>query len=422
MKWRAACGFLAAFLLVGCAEPPPAPPARQAERPRPPQIATSPDAKFAAFIRDFRDDAIKAGVRATTYDRSMAGISRLPRVEELNRKQPEFTKSPWAYLEGTVSPARVETGTALIRENDAVLERVEERYGVPKETLVAIWGLESGFGHEMGGFNIFAALATLAYDGPRQEFARRELIDAMKMEEQQQLDPRQMTSSWAGAFGQTQFVPSSFLAHAVDGDSDGRIDLWHSTADALASAAVLLRTGGWQSGEPCYREVTLPKGFPYELADIDTEKPASAWSGMGVAPMRGNSLAANNSVAGIYLPAGWRGPAFIVFQNFKAVLTYNNAATYALAVCNLADRLRGGGTIVAQWPRDQRPLGPDERVAMQSDLKRLGYDPGDIDGVLGRKARGALRRYQKDHGIPADGYPNPEMLGRLNDDIRSRAS
>jgi membrane-bound lytic murein transglycosylase B len=384
-------------------------------------VLTSPDAKFIAFIRDFRDDAIRAGVRGETYDRSMAGVSRLPRVEELERQQPEFVKPPWAYLEGAVSPTRVENGAALIRQNEATLTSIEARYGVPKETLVAIWGMESGFGSEMGGFNMFSALATLAYDGPRQDFGRRELIAAMKMEEQQHVDPRQMTSSWAGAFGQTQFVPSSFMAHAVDGDGDGRIDLWRSSADALASAAVLLRTGGWQTGQPCYREVTLPKRFPYEQADTDTFEPISYWRGLGVTTVSGNPLP-DSGASAIYLPAGWRGPAFMVYANFKAVLTYNNAATYALAVCNLADRLRGGGAIRASWPRDERPLTSTERLALQTDLSRLGYDPGNIDGVLGRKVRSALRRYQKDHGLPADGYPNVETLSRLNDDIRSRAS
>lgn len=365
---------------------------------------------------------MQAGIRGDTYDRSMANASRLPRVEELERKQPEFIKPPWLYLEGAVSPTRVENGAELIRQNEAMMERIETRYGVPKETLVAIWGMESGFGREMGGFNMFSALATLAYDGSRQDFGRRELIAAMKMEEQQDLDPRRMTSSWAGAFGQTQFVPSSFLAHAVDGDGDGRIDLWRSSADALASAAVLLRSGGWQTGQPCYREVTLPKAFPYEQADTDTFEAISYWRGLGVTTVSGNPLPDSGGAGAIYLPAGWRGPAFMVYGNFKAVLTYNNAATYALAVCNLADRMRGGGTIQGSWPRDERPLTSAERLAVQSDLSRLGYDPGNVDGVLGRKVRAALRRYQKDHGLPADGYPTVEMLSRLNEDIRSRAS
>jgi membrane-bound lytic murein transglycosylase B len=347
----------------------------------------------------------------------VAGLRRAPRAEELNRKQPEFVKPVWDYLATTVSAARVENGRTMLDRYVNTLGVLEARYGVPKEILVAIWGIESGYGAEQGSFNMFEALATLAYDGPRVEFARRELIAALRMEEQQHLHPRAMTSSWAGAFGQTQFVPSSFLKYAVDGDGDGRIDLWRSPADALASAATLMRDAGWQMGQFCYREVTLPANFPYELADAETMKPLAQWSSLGVKVVRGDDIAGETGTAAIYLPAGARGPAFLVFPNFKAVLTYNNAASYALAVCNLADRLRGGGEIMASWPTDERSLLPSERMAMQTDLKALGYDPGPIDGVMGRKARAALRQYQKAHHLAADGYPTREMLNRLAADL-----
>jgi membrane-bound lytic murein transglycosylase B len=422
---RRAAALALALLVVGCAPPahetlPPPPPPPPAPMPAP--AFSTADARFYAFVRDFRAEAMAAGIRPETYDASMAAIRRNPRVEELNRKQPEFIKPVWQYLDTTVSPARVTNGQAMLSRYGRTLAAVEARYHVPKEILVAVWGIESGYGAEQGGFNMFEALATLAYDGPRQAFARRELIAAMRMEEQQHLNPRAMTSSWAGAFGQTQFVPSSFLAHAVDGDGDGRIDLWRSPADALASAAVLLQGAAWRWGQPCYREVRLPSGFPYEQADAENFLPMATWSSFGVRGAHGELLPASSGTAGIYLPAGWRGPAFLVFPNFKAVLTYNNADTYALAVCNLADRFNGGGQILASWPADFRPLGPSKRIAFQTDLKVLGYDPGDIDGVLGRKVRGALRRYQKDHHLPADGFPTQEMLGVLSNDLKSRAS
>jgi membrane-bound lytic murein transglycosylase B len=387
----------------------------------PPAAPVSADAKFYAFVRDFRAEAIRAGIRPETYDASMSGIRRNPRVEELNGKQPEFIRPVWQYLDTTVSPTRVANGRDMLERYGSTLTALQARYGVPKEILLAVWGIETGYGGEMGSFNLFEALATLAYSGPRQAFARRELIAAMRMEEQQHLNPRTMTSSWAGAFGQTQFVPSSFLAHAVDGDGDGRIDLWRSPADALASAAVLLQRAGWQPGQPCYYEVRLPAGFPYESADANNMKPLADWRSLGVKTARGGDLPEGGPGA-IYLPAGWRGPAFLVFANFKAVLTYNNADSYALAVCNLADRLRGGGRILASWPLNERPLGPSERIALQTALRALGYDAGDIDGVLGRKVRAALRRYQKDHGLPADGFPTQEMLARLNADLRSHAT
>jgi membrane-bound lytic murein transglycosylase B len=429
--WRnrgllAAAAFAPVAVAASCTPPGPPvqPPPQQSvsiplAAPQPP----SADAKFAIFVRDFRTQAIAAGVRPETYDACMAGVRRLPHVEELNQKQPEFVKPVWQYLADTTGPARVAQGQQLIAANAATLHAIEARYGVPKEILVAVWAMESAYGNAQGGFSLFSALTTLAYDGPRAEFARRELIAAMKMVERDRLNPRTLTSSWAGAFGQTQFEPSSYLSHAVDGDGDGRIDVWHSPADALASAAVLLSRAGWHPGQWCYQEVRLPNGFPYEEADADTVQPVAHWRSLGVTPARsGTALPDDMGPASIYLPAGARGPAFMLFDNFRAVLKYNNADSYALSVCNLADRYRGGGAILASWPTNERPLVMSERIAVQQDLRALGYDPGAIDGVLGRKARGALRRYQKDHQLPADGYPTVDMLARLTADLRSRAS
>jgi membrane-bound lytic murein transglycosylase B len=426
--WRNRAFLLAAAfapVAVAASCTPPGPPALPQEHVSiplavPPPVST--DARFAMFVRDFRTQAIAAGVAPATYDACMAGVQRLPHVEQLNQKQPEFVKPVWEYLADTTGPARVAQGQQLIADNAAMLNAIQARYGVPKEILVAIWAMESAYGNAQGGFPLFSALATLAYDGPRAEFARRELIAAMKMVERDRLNPRTLTSSWAGAFGQTQFEPSSYLAHAVDGDGDGHIDLWHSPADALASAAVLLHNAGWRTGQWCYQEVRLPNGFAYEEADADNVQAIAHWRALGVQPANGTPLRDDMGPASIYLPAGARGPAFLLFDNFRAVLKYNNAASYALAVCDLADRYRGGGEILAAWPTNERPLTQPERMAMQQDLRALGYDPGAIDGVLGRKVRAALRRYQKDHQLPADGYPTVEMLGRLTADLRSRAS
>ena len=424
---RGACKrLLLAWLLWGCAAaqpvpvPKPSPPAAIAEQNPIVGADQAADAKFVAFIRDFRAVAIQAGIKPETYDASMSGITRNPRVEELNLQQPEFVKPIWEYLDTAVSLSRIATGQQMLLSYSGMLANLESRYGVPKEILAAIWGDESAYGTAMGSFNMFEALATLAYDGPRQAFARRELIAAMKMEEQEHLSPKDMTSSWAGAFGQTQFVPSSFLTHAVDGDGDGRRDLWHSPADALASTGKLLSEADWRHGEPCLYEVSLPKDFSYELSDIDNVKPIAEWNKLGVTTVSGRSLPQIPTEGAIYLPAGWRGPAFMVFHNFKAVLTYNNAASYALAVCNLADRLKGGGVIVAQWPRDEQPLSQDDRTAFQTSLKALGYDVGDIDGILGRKVKAALRLYQRDRRLPADGFPTKEMLWRMQAEITAR--
>ena len=375
------------------------------------------DAKFAQFVKDFRDTALKAGISLETYDRSMTGISRNPRIEQLNLNQPEFARPVWEYLDSAVSPDRVTNGQKMLAANAPALARIEQRFNVPKEIVVAIWGMESNYGQSMGGFNMFEALATLAYDGPRADYARKELISAFKMEEQEHLDPTKMTSSWAGAFGHTQFIPSAFLAHAVDEDGDGKRDLWHSVPDALASTASLLADAGWHMGEAWGYEIALPKDFPYEEADVDNVKTVSQWRKLGVTKIGGAELPHGEGTAGIYLPAGAHGPAFLVFDNFKTVLKYNNAASYALAVCYLADRIAGGAPIVASWPRDEVPLSRDERVAFQADLKKLGFDPGDLDGVLGHKARAALRGYQKSRGLPPDGFATEGLLEHMERDI-----
>jgi membrane-bound lytic murein transglycosylase B len=378
------------------------------------------DAKFADFIRDFRATAIAAGIRPDIYDASMAGITRNQRVEDLNTQQPEFVKPVWSYLDGAVSDDRIAKGEAMLDTYPAMLSGLETKYGVSKEILLAIWGIESNYGVAMGGFNMFEALATLAYDGPRQAFARKELLAALKMEQEEGFQPSQMTSSWAGAFGHTQFEPSSFEDHAVDGDGDGRRDLWHSPADALASTAALLAQAGWTHGGPRYVEVSLPSDFDYALADPDSVHPLSDWKKLGVKRINGMDFPSDAGNAAIYLPAGARGPAFMTFDNFRTVLKYNNAASYALAVCYLANRIHGGAPIMGSWPRDEQPLTSDQRRQFQTDLQALGYTIGTLDGVLGRMTRAALRQYQKAHGLPADGFPTVEMLGRLNADVRSR--
>jgi membrane-bound lytic murein transglycosylase B len=374
---------------------------------------SSQDQKFQDFVRDFRAQAVAQGVKPATYDAAMAHVARNPRVEELNLNQPEFARAVWSYLDSAVSDKRVADGRAALAANLQTLNAIEAKYGVPKEVLVSVWGNESDFGHGRESFNMFEALATLAYDGPRADYAKPELIAALKMMQQQHYTPAQMTSSWAGAFGQTQFTPTTFLAHAVDGDGDGTIDLWHSPADALASTANVLADAGWQRGNVWGTEVALPKGFAYELADQDQTRPVAEWKKLGVRTISGGELPPSQEPGAVLLPAGARGPAFLIFDNFKVVLKYNNAASYALAVSLLADRMKGGGAVVAPWPRDEQPLSRDERVAFQTDLLKLGYDIGNVDGILGRKARAALRAWQKTHGLPADGFPTEDLLTRI---------
>jgi membrane-bound lytic murein transglycosylase B len=390
-------------------------PARPAEA-----SLSSQDLRFQTFVHDYRQTALAAGIRGETYDAAMAHVTRKQSIEDLNLFQPEFSRPVWLYLDSAVSDRRVSDGQQALAANQQTLTSLEAKYGVPKEFLVSIWGNESDYGRGSEPFNMFDALTTLAYDGPRADYARPELIAALKIMQQQHFTPEVMTSSWAGAFGQTQFVPSTFLAHAVDGDGNGIIDLWHSSADALASTANVLSDAGWQRGNVWGYEVRLPAGFAYEQADVDLIKPVAEWRRLGVKTVLGAELPKTEENGAIYLPAGARGPAFIVFDNFKVILKYNNAASYALAVCTLADRIKGGMAVQAPWPRGEQPLSRNERIAFQTALQKLGYDIGTIDGVLGRKARAALRDYQKARGLPADGFPTEDLLTRISMEAMAR--
>jgi membrane-bound lytic murein transglycosylase B len=315
-----------------------------------------------------------------------------------------------------VSRRRIADAKYLLAQNASVLASIEARSGVPREILVAIWGMETDYGRDEGSYNLFASLATQAYDGQRQGFARRELIAALLLLQQNDYEPSQMVSSWAGAFGQTQFMPSTFFKYATDGDGDGKIDLWHSTADALASTALLFQREGWQAEKPWGYEVALPKGFAYQDADLETLRPLSEWALRGVKLISGAPLPDGDDLTSLYLPAGANGPALLTLNNFRQILKYNNAASYALAVSLLADRMMDRPGIQAPWPRGEKPLSRADRLRFQTDLAALGYDAGQLDGLLGHKTRTALRQYQAAHGLTADAYPTAAMLALLDTD------
>ena len=379
------------------------------------------DLKFAAFVKSFRTTAYAAGITPETYNSAMGDIHRAAKIEELTQTQPEFVKQVWDYLDTAVSPKRVSDGQAALAAQLPALTAAEAKYGVPKEILVSIWGNESDFGRALGSFNIFEALATLSYDGPRTDWAQSELIAALKMLQQEHLDPKAMVSSWAGAFGQLQMLPSTFLKSAVDGDGDGKRDLWHSAPDALASAAVEVSNDGWQKGHVWGYEVKLPANFDYALADGDTAKGVGDWTRLGVTRADGSALPANGDAGAIYLPAGARGPAIMTFPNFKVILKYNNAASYALAVCTLADQIAGRPAIIAAWPRDEAPLSLDERTALQTALTKLGFNPGKIDGIFGHAGKAALRSWQRAHNLPADGFPTMAVLAQILLEAKQKA-
>lgn len=406
-----ALAFCAAIALAAYASTAGAVPATEAVRvpvPKPEE-----DAKFYAFLKGFRAEAREAGIRAATYDAAVDGITLNERVRELNEKQPEFVKPIWEYLEIAASDDRIAKGREVLAAYRNFFDGLEAKYGVPREIVAAIWGLESNYGRIMGGFNLFEALATLAYDGPRKGYGRRELLAALRIAEREKIAPSDMTGSWAGAFGHTQFVPSTFLAYAVDGDGDGKRDLWRSMADALASTASYLAEHDWTKGESWGEEVTLPAGFPYEEADPEFFRTMDSWRALGVTTAAGEPVGRGERRAALFLPAGHRGPAFLVFGNFGVIMRYNYASAYALGIGHLADRLRGGPPIAGAWPREETPLARDERIAFQEHLARLGFDPGPADGILGKRTRGALRAYQKDRALPADGFATRSLLERM---------
>ncbi len=382
--------------------------------------APAEDQKFYAFLHEFRDEALKDGIKPKIYDRAVADIALNRKVQQLNLQQPEFVRPIWDYLAGAVSDWRVSKGEETLAVNAALFVRLEKTYAVPRETLAAIWGIETGYGQSQGSFNLFEALATLAYDGPRADYGRAQFIAALKIAQEEHYNPQDMIGSWAGAIGHTQFVPTTFLDHAVDGDGDGKRDLWDSVPDALASAANYLKELNWREGENWGEEVRLPKDFTYEEADPDIRKSRDEWTKEGARNAVGEPLKGGKEKGAIFLPAGYRGPAFLTFDNFEVLQQYNASATYALAIGLLSDRLRGGGPVIGSWPRDEQPLARDQMTDLQSELAALGYDPGSSDGLLGKRTRSAIRAYQKIKKLPADGFPTMDLFYKILEDVHAK--
>ena len=386
--------------------------ARTAAPPSDTPDATEQARRFAAWLADFRVQARAAGISDTTLQDALADVRLLPRLIELDRAQPEFTRSVWDYLDTAVSPQRVTRGRERMAPVQSHLDAAADRYGVPAEVIAAIWGIESNFGGDMGHTPVIDALATLGFDGRREAWAREQLIGALKILQSGDIERSRMVGSWAGAMGQTQFIPSAFLAYAVDADGDGRRDLWGSMADVSASTAHFLAKSGWLPGQPWGLEVQLPEGFDPGRADDALRQPAATWADEGVRSMDGTPLPPITQAA-VFQPAGARGPAFLVGPNFRATLRYNNSTSYALAVGLLAQRLAGGPGVQAAWPRELQPLTRSQTVALQTALNERGFDSGAADGLLGPATRAALRRWQRSVELPADGYPTLELLQRL---------
>lgn len=391
--------------------PPPAPAGPVTPEPAPPAAippAGNEQMSFDAWKAAFLDR--RGGQNRAAFARELEGLGPDMQVVSRDSNQPEFSRPVGAYVSSAVSAQRVSMGKARL---DRVPWDVEQRYGVPKEILVAIWAQESSFGAVQGDKDVIRSLATLAWEGRRRDWAEGQLADALRIVVEGRRARSGLLGSWAGAMGQTQFMPDNYLRLAVDGDGDGRADIWGSDADALASAAHLLSEAGWKRGQGWAYEVRLPENFDYALAEGDRH-PWSFWRERGVALARGFEPSAAEQAEGatILLPQGANGPAFLALPNHYAIRRYNNSVAYALAIGLIADAMADRPGLVAAWP-DDAPLSRDQRFGAQTALKALGYDPGGVDGVIGAGTRRALKAWQQANGVRPDGYLTPYLADHL---------
>lgn len=369
---------------------------------------------FQNCLANLRSQAIAQGVSGSTYDRYTQNLTPDYSVIEKLNYQPEFSTPIWDYLSGLVDEERVQLGRQKLQQHREVLNRISTAYGVPAETIVAVWGVESNFGDISGKYPLLQALGTLSCEGRRQSYFRGEFFTTMKLLQRGDVYESQLKGSWAGAFGHTQFMPSTYDELAVDFDGDGRRDLVGSISDALASTANFLKKRGWQTGQPWGFEVKIPQGMSVSGEGRRNKKSLSSWMNRGVVRADGTSLLQGNlsesSQAGLLAPAGENGPVFLVFKNFDAIYSYNAAESYALAIAHLSDRLQGKGSIQAAWPTDDPGTSRSERREIQQFLLNRGYDIGEVDGLIGDKTRQAIRQEQNRLGLSPTGRAGQQIL------------
>ena len=374
---------------------------------------TGKEIGFRRWIEKFRKRARASGIRDGVFDVAFRGVRYDEGVIRSDRGQPEFARQIWTYLDAVVSDARVRDGRAALQRNRRLLEEIEAKFDVEAPILAAVWGAESDFGARRGDTPLIKALATLAFDGRRARFFEEQLIAALKIVQAGDISPKRLTGSWAGGMGHTQFIPTTYLDHAVGFRGHVRPDIWSDDpADALASTASFLRHCGWRKGQPWGMEVVLSRGFDLALADRRIRNTVHDWTAMGVRDARGRHVP-DHGVASILLPAGLRGAALMIFDNFHVVRQYNAADAYVIAVGHLADRLGGGGPLRSGWPRGDRSLGRAAKLEMQRLLTARGFNTHGTDGIIGPNTMDAVRAFQASQGLPPDGYASHEVLERL---------
>ncbi|WP_372423169.1 lytic murein transglycosylase [Salinarimonas chemoclinalis] len=369
-------------------------------------------AQFRSCLSELRGQAARNNVSTATFDRALASVEPDMSLLELLDRQPEFRTAIWDYIAGLVDEERVEDGRRAMAQYPNALALAQERWGVDRHVIVAIWGVESNYGRNMGKRPLLQSLSTLSCFGRRQSFFRGELFATLQILERGEIPVEQLTGSWAGAFGQTQFIPSTYQRLAVDFDGDGRRDIVGSTVDALGSTANYLARSNWRAGEPWGYEVRLPAGFPESRTGRRNKRALSDFAGMGVRRIDGGALTGPGQAA-ILAPSGTNGPAWVVFRNFDAIFSYNQAESYALAIALLSDRLAGRPGIQTPWPTDDPPLSREERREVQVQLLRRGYAIGDVDGIIGSKTREAIKDVQVRLGQEPTGRAGRRFLDAL---------
>ena len=377
-------------------------------------------AQFHSCLQGLRTDAAERGVQRATFDALTDGLAPDMSVIDLLNHQPEFRAPVWDYLAGLVDEERVLSGQMMAVRHAGLLERIEAEFGVSRHVVLAVWGVESNFGQNYGNRPLLTSLSTLSCYGRRQPFFRGEFMTTLRIVQDGHIAADDLVGSWAGAFGHTQFMPSTFQRIAVDFDGDGRRDLIGSVPDALASTANYLKQSNWRTGEPWGFEVALPAGFDPDTADRRSKQPVSNWAARGVRRVDGSALegadAPGARQAAIILPAGVEGPAFMSFRNFDAIFSYNPSVNYALAIALLSDQIAGGAGIQAAWPTDDPPISRAQRRELQELLLARGHDIGAVDGIIGARSREAVRSEQARLGHEASGRAGMKLLEALRAD------
>ena len=377
--------------------------------------ASSPAANddFQSFIAALRPEAETSGVSRATFDAAFKGIAPDPQVIAATKRQPEYARPVGAYIASLVSDGRVASGKKRGAEFKDTLAAIEQKFGVDRTILLAIWGIESNYGTEPDGKDVIRSLATLAQARYREDFFRRELLSALVILQRGHIARDKMLGSWAGAMGQPQFIPSSFLRYAVDFSGDGRADIWTNVPDILASIANYFRESGWTAAQPWGFEAMLPAGFDYRKS----RAPFAAWTALGLLRADGGALPGTGEAI-LFFPSGYRGPAFLVTKNFEAIKRYNNSDAYALAAVHLAARIEGASAVRGRWPDDEKPLSREERAELQRLLAAAGYKVSNFHGQIDFDLRDNIREIQASAGLVPDGHPDAALLAI----VRARAA